>query len=553
MSDVFISYARENAATAQRVADALRRQGFKVWRDDEIPAHRAYAEVIEERLGSAKAVLVIWCESAAKSEWVRSEADRAREARKLVQLSVDGVRLPMPFDQIQCANLMGWKGEPDAPGWTKVVASLGALLQGAPEPAAAAPAPAADAGPPPLPAKPSIAVLPFANLSPDPDQDYFADGMLVEIVEALSRIRSIFVIASGSSLSLKGKGLTPQEVAGQLGVRYVLEGSVRKAGGRVRIGVQLVDATNGSQIWTNRFEDTLEDVFALQDTVALSVAGVIGPAVREAEIRRASQRPTDSMSSHELHLRALPCLRRRDRAAVFSALDLLDRAIALDPEYASALAYAAFCRYLIELYGWTDDPNANRQEGIALAHRAIAAAGEDAEVLANAARSVAGLEQDLETGLGLIDRAIALNPGSAAAWLYSAAIRLRIGQVDLAVEHLEKSMRLDPIGPNRASQLSNMARARFQQGRFAESVALSKQAGTSQESATSCAYLAAAYGHLGQVSAACDALARYASLSQQPIRAFARTFIHELAQRRLLLDGIDLAEGSKPAAKADGE
>jgi len=533
MTEIFISYARSTEEQAQVIAEALRGHGFGVWRDDQLPAHGAYAEVIEERLKSAKAVLVIWSSEAVKSQWVRAEADMARASGRLVQLSIDGATPPLPFNQIQCVELTGWNGDPDAVGWRKAVASLSELLGRA----AAGDPPA----PLPLPSKPSIAVMPFANLSGDPEQDYFADGMVVEIVTTLSRIKSIFVIASGSSLSLKGRGCSPQQASRLLGVRYVLEGNVRKAGGRVRIAVQLIDANDGAQIWTERFEDTLEDVFELQDKVALSVAAVIGPAVREAEIRRASARPTENVGSYELYLRALPLLSKRELADLQTALDLLNRAIALDPDYASALADAAFCHYLMNLYGWSDDPERSRREGIALAHRALKAAGQDAEVLANAARSVAGLEMDNEAAIALIDRAIALNPGSATAWLFSAALRLWTGEVDLAIEHLEVSMRLDPVGPDRASQIGNMARARFHQGRFAEAVALSKEAGRMAESPTGHAYLAACYGHLGEIGAARKALARYRELSQQPVETFASTFIHEPGQLKMFLDGIALA------------
>jgi adenylate cyclase len=259
---VFISYARSTAKEAQAVAGALRGLGHEVWLDDEIPAHRAYADVIEERLLAAGAVVVIWSAEAVKSQWVQSEADKARETGKLVQLNLDGAKLPMPFDRIQCADMTGWTGDLNAAGWKKVVASIADLVGGS----APAAVPAANA-PLPLPSKPSIAVMPFANLSGDPDQEYFVDGMVVEITNALSRFKSLFVIASGSTLSLKGNGVGPLEAAQQLGVRYVLEGSVRKAGNRVRISVQLIDAADGSQIWTNRFDDALDDVFDLQDKV----------------------------------------------------------------------------------------------------------------------------------------------------------------------------------------------------------------------------------------------------------------------------------------------
>src|SRR5579863_4792338 len=389
MSDVFISYARSTAKQANAAAEALRALGFSVWLDDELLAHHAYTHAIEEQLTAARAALVIWSTEAVKSEWVLSEANRAREDHKLVQLTVDGARLPMPFDQTQCADLAGWTGDAQAPGWRKVVASLAELIGGAAD-RAAPPAPL------PLPSKPSIAVMPFANLSGDREQEYFADGMVLEIVEALSRIGSIFVIASSSTLSFKGKAVSAQDAARQLGVRYVLEGSVRKAGGRVRIGVQLIDAADGAQIWTHRFEDTLEDVFALQDSVALAVAGKIEPTVMQAEIRRASARPTDNLSSYDLYLRAIPLRRTFDRADMLGALDLLSRAITLDPAFGPALALAANCHRIIVLNLWSDDLESHRRLGLELAHRALKAAGDDADVLASVAANVDFVEGDHE-------------------------------------------------------------------------------------------------------------------------------------------------------------
>ena len=195
MAEIFISDAGATVDRAKQIADALRALGYGVWRDDESPAHRAYGEVIEQRLRSAKAVVVIWSASAVKSQWVRAEADLAREAGKLVELRIDGALLPLPFNQIQCADLTDWSGDADAPGWRKVTASIAELFSG--ESQLAEVLEPASTSPPQAPTKPSLAVLPFANLSGEADQEYFADGMVVEIVAALSRIKSIFVIASG--------------------------------------------------------------------------------------------------------------------------------------------------------------------------------------------------------------------------------------------------------------------------------------------------------------------------------------------------------------------
>ena len=508
MADIVVSYARSTEKVSRQVDEALQALGYSVWRDDRLPAHRAYGEVIEEQVKAAGAVLVIWSAGALKSHWVRAEANAARKAGTLVQLSVDGTAPPMPFNQFQCAKLDGWTGDTDAPGWRKVVASLGQLLGAAPAP---------DRETPALPNKPSIAVLPFANLSGDPDQEYFADGMVVEIANALSRFKSLFVIASGSSLSLKGKGVSPQDAARQMGVRYVLEGSVRKGGDRVRISVQLIDARDGAQIWTKRFEDTLEDVFALQDRITGGVAGQIEPTVQTAETRRGLNRPTASLGSYDLYLRAWPRFLTYERDGILEALDLFNRAIALDPAFGPALALAAQCHRFINIYGWSDDPQGHRRQGLDLAQRALNGAGDDADVLAQVAAVYAYLGEDPEAATTLADRAIALNPGSSTVWFLSGFINLRAGKLDLAIEHVETALRLDPIGPHRAGLIGYMGAARFLQGRFSEAAQLLKESAQQNHGPIFQAVLAASFGQLGQSSEAQAALARYRTLNPSAI------------------------------------
>jgi len=545
VSDVFISYARSTAAQANAAAEALRGLGYSVWLDDELLAHHAYTHAIEEQLTAAKAALVIWSAEAVKSEWVLSEANRAREDHKLVQLTVDGARLPMPFDQTQCADLAGWTGDTNASGWLKVTASIAEMI-GATT-VAAAPGPALA-----LPSKPSIAVMPFANLSGDPEQDYFADGMVVEIVEALSRIRSIFVIASGSGLSFKGKGIGAQEAARQLGVRYVLEGSVRKSANRVRIGVQLIDATDGAQIWTHRFEDVLEDVFDLQDKVALAAAGRIEPTVQQADTRRAAARPTDNMGSYDLYLRALLLQRTFVGENVREALDLANRAMALDPDYGPALVLAAHCHRLLIVYGWSDDPAADTRRGSDLTRRALKAAGEDATVLASVANSLAYFERDYEAARAVLDRALGLNPGCAYAWFCSGIVRTRSADEEHAIADLETALRLDPVGPIRPQILGFMGQVRFQQARFGEAVGFFKELVQHRDTPMGQAFLAAAHGHLGQASEARAALARYHSLSPQSFEAYAAFALVGPVRIKLFLDGIAMAEGKLPLGAVAG-
>ena len=484
-------------------------------------------------------MVVIWSAEAVTSQWVRSEANRAREDGKLVQLSIDGTRLPMPFDQVQCADLTGWSGQSDVPGWRKVLASLADLL-GSP----AQPTPVV-VPPPALPTKPSIVVMPFANLSGDSEQDYFADGMLVEIVEALSRCRSIFVIASGSSLSFKGQGVTAKDAARHLGVRYVLEGSVRRAGDRVRIGVQLIDAVEGSPIWTHRFEDTLEDVFDLQDKVALAVAGRIEPTLEQAEIVRAISRPTDNMGSHDLYLRAWPAFRTYGREGTFQALDLLNKAIAVDPAHGPAMALAASCHRTIIARGWSGDLEDHRRQGSVLAHRAIKAAPEDAAVLASVANDLTILERDLSVALPLAERAIALNPGSASVWFNCCAVKLMAGDHRDARNCILTAMRLDPASPTRLAHLLLLGLAQFFDRNFDEAIVLAKERNRHSASPGGYAILVASHSHLGQIQEAQAALALYATLSQTSLRTFAEIILDPV-QRQLMLDGLALAEAGGP-------
>ena len=549
MSDVFVSYKRENLAAVARLVAGLRAEGIRVWWDQDIPPNAAWEATIERELAAAKLVIVAWSPAAVASENVKAEARWARGQGRLLQVFVEPCDPPLFFGERQGVDLQLWSGEASDGAFHRVLA---ALREGLEQSSAAT---QEHADPPevfaqpgaalPLPAKPSLAVMPFANLSGDPDQDYFADGMVVEIVEALSRIRSIFVIASGSTLSFKGKGVSAPDAARRLGVRYVLEGSVRKAANRVRIGVQLIDATDGAQIWTHRFEDTLEDVFALQDRVALSVAGQIEPTVQQAEVRHAVARPTENMGSYDLYLRALALFRNFAKTDMLEAVELLDRAIALDPDFGPALSLAASCRYSIHGFGWSNDPELMRRQGIALMHRALKVAGDDANVLASAAGPMMSLEGDVEGAAAVVTRAVALNPGSSRAWMYSGLVHLRLEEIELAVEHIEVSRRLEPTGPNRPIQNVVLGMARFVQGRFGETVSLMKEATRQADHPPAYFHLAASYGHLGQTDAAREALARGRELSPDLIEWYARSAsgCWGPGHRKLMLDGIALAEG----------
>ena len=304
--------------------------------------------------------------------------------------------------------------------------------------------PQASSGPP-LPDKPSIAVLPFTNMSGDPEQEYFADGMVEEIITALSRIRWLFVIARNSSFTYKGQSVDVKQVGRELGVRYVLEGSVRKAGGRVRITAQLIDATNGAHLWgPDRFDGLLEDVFELQDKVASSVAGVIEPALQMAEARRTAGRPTTDLTAYDLYLRALAIYFPITKERVFKALAHLERAIAIDPQFGPALAWAAVCNLRLVNDGWIAEHEKVRRRAIELAREALQVGENDPRVVVNAAFVLARFGENIGAMLGLVDRALAFNPSFARGWFVSGLLRLFAGQFDLAIEHAERSLRLSP-------------------------------------------------------------------------------------------------------------
>jgi adenylate cyclase len=539
MADVFISHAHTTARQAQSAATALRASGYSVWIDDDLAVHRAYTHAIQEQLDAARAALVLWSPDAAQSEWVLSEANRAREARKLVQVVVGHTPLPMPFDQIQCADLVGWTGDGQHPNWRKVMASVAELVGRAASTGSAMPA-----RPLALPSLPSIAILPFANISNDPEQDYFADGMMEEIVAALTRFKSLFVIASGSTLAFKGQVVTPQEVASRLGVRYVLEGSVRKAGERVRIAVKLIDASDGAQIWADRFDDTLADVFMLQDRVALSVAGVIEPTIQASEMRRAARRPSDSTSAYDLYLRAIDRMRPHARDAMLEALELAERAIALDPDFAQALTAAAHCYATLGFYGWTDDPAGCQRRALELFDRALKVAGDDATIIAECAG--AETSRNPARARAMLDQAIALNPGAAQVWFISGVFYVLGGQPDAAIEHLGCALRLDPSSQNSANANLFLAAALFEKAQFSEALALHKE--LDGRHVSQWAVMAAACGHLGLTDEGRAALAQYRAATPVPVETAATNYFRRPEHQKLFLDGIALVEGVASAA-----
>ncbi len=321
----------------------------------------------------------------------------------------------------------------------------------------------------PLPDKPSIAVLPFQNISGDPEQEYFADGIVEEIITALSRFRQLFVIARNSSFTFKGRAMDVKQVGRELGVRYVLEGSVRKAANRVRITGQLVDATTGVHLWADRFDGGLEDIFDLQDRVTASVVSAIAPKVDQAEIERAKRKPTEKLDAYDYFLRGRACAYRwTNRVAVDEALGLISKAIELDPNFASAYGFAAWCHAMRKTGGWITDRDYEIAETTRLARRAVELGRDDAVVLCWAGWALAYVVHDLEAGTAFVDRALVLNPNLALAWYCSGWLRVWLGKQDAAIEYLARTMRLNPLHPFIPVIQTVIAHAYFFAGRYGE-------------------------------------------------------------------------------------
>jgi len=377
-------------------------------------------------------------------------------------------------------------------------------------------------------------------MSGDPEQEYFADGMVEEIITALSRIRWLFVIARNSSFTYKGHAVDATRVGRELGVRYVLEGSVRKGGGRVRITAQLIDALSGTHLWADRFDGSLEDVFDLQDKVASSVAGVIEPALQAAETARSANRPTADLTAYDLYLRAY-ALAMSSKARVPEALRLLEQAITRDPHYGPALAWGAFCCFRLVFDDRSEDPAADRFKGVNFARRALEVAGDDPGILANAAVALGYFGADIGAMMALVDRALALNPNFARGWHDSSFLRRCAGQLDIAIEHGEAALRLSPrarVGPS----LGVIGSAHFLSRQFDEAVpklllAIQEDPSNPQPHR----YLAACYAHMGRLDDAREIVERLRTITRVVIPD--ASFLRNAEHRELFLSGLRLAAG----------
>jgi adenylate cyclase len=313
----------------------------------------------------------------------------------------------------------------------------------------------------PLPDKPSIAVLPFQNMSGDPEQEYFADGMVEEIITALSRNKELFVIARNSSFTFKGRAVDIKQIARDLGVRYVLEGSVRKSGSRIRITGQLIDAASGAHLWADRYDGALEDVFELQDQVACSVVGAISPNITQAEIERAKRKPTPSLDAYDCFLCARAAHWQGTKEATDQAIALYERAIALDSEFAPAYSALAGALNQRKTWGWSTEPSSDASRVVMLAKRALSLGKQDPLVLAQSAMSLLFNSDEVELADRLLDDALRFDPNGMLGWMWGGWAKMLLGDHETAICYYHRALRLSPLDPRIYSAQTGLGYAYF--------------------------------------------------------------------------------------------
>ena len=446
MSDVFISYARSSEVDARRIADALRKEGYAVWWDEDLPAHRAYSEVIEERLRKAKAVLVLWSADAAKSQWVRAEGDSARQDGRLVQLTLDGTMPPMPFNQIQCPSLGAWDGHTDCVAWSSIQQSLEDLVG---KPSATAPTNG------PGTCSLSICVLPFANVSGDAEQEYFSDGMTEDLIIELSRIPGLGVVARNTSFTFKGRSVEVTTMRRQLNVTHVVEGSVRKAASRLRINAELIDTATGHHLWAERYDRNLTDIFDVQDEITSAI-------IKQLKLKLLPQgteqpRHVPHPDAYQEYLRARHCWNRGTEESLKQAVALFRSSIEHDPLYARS--YAGLADTFVQLGNHTYlDPADAYSEARKAAEQALTIDPELADAHASLGLISFVHNWDVAAAEHHLSRAVTLDPASATARHHFSRVLAARARFEEALAQAQAGVELDPLSVAAAVQLASVLR-----------------------------------------------------------------------------------------------
>ncbi|MBY6127403.1 TIR domain-containing protein [Qipengyuania aquimaris] len=464
MSDVFISYARTNYPQARAMAKGLADAGYDVWIDDDLPAHRAFSTVIEENLRAAKAVLVLWSKDACASRWVPAEADIAYGEDKLVQISIDGSMPPLPFNRIHCERAPDWNGELNSPAWQKILASIADLARpgasqlrkpeevSGKEPVAHMGTRAWDIAAPEekglpreLPAsvttKPSIAVLPFQQVG-DTSDAWFPDAVADEITVALARFGRFFVLSSISALRPENRDRPPEEVAAELGARYVLSGKIQRSDQRVRFIAHLDDVIEARRVWSDRFDEDLDDIFELQDRIARTVAKSIGVSINDAEAYRARHQP--SRDIRDIYYQANLLIQRIDPKSIATVLALAKRALEIEPENSWAAAMAALANGFQFLLGWTSDREASRERTIHYCEIALKDSDADERVFGLCGPALNCVGHKIELAHQLTDKAIDINPCDAGTLFWGSWMDVTAGNSERGIERARTSLAVNP-------------------------------------------------------------------------------------------------------------
>jgi adenylate cyclase len=389
---------------------------------------------------------------------------------------------------------------------------------------------------------PSLAVLPFTNMSGDPEQEYFADGVVEDILTALSRFKSFAVVARNSSFVYKGWAVDVRQVSKDLGVRYVLEGSVRRAGERLRITAQLIDGTNGAHLWADKYDGTVADIFDVQDRITESVVGVVEPHIREAEIGRSRRDRPDSVESYDLYLQALPRFRLGTEPANRQAWELLQQALMLEPDNPGFLAEASRVVERVLVLGWTPLTSDDRQACADFARRGLAVAGNDAAVLATCAVSLMSSAGDVQLGMATIRRALDINPNQSRVLLSAGIAHLHHGSLEEAIYCFQRNLRLSPASPSAYVSLTGVAHAQMALGRFEDALSTAEQSlALSADYVPTYWMLTSAASHLGRSDDAQRWLRKLLALEPRATVAQIRAAQPFEERVKAILDGLSAA------------
>jgi adenylate cyclase len=440
MADIFLSYARQDADTARRFADAFEASGFSVWWDAALRTGDTFDEAIERALREARAVVVLWSPSSVASRWVRAEATLADRNRTLLPVTIAPCQRPIIFELTHSAELAHWRGNRDDAAWLALAADARRLVdaQAAPRGAQAAAAVTARVA---VPGRPGVVILPFVNMSGDPEQEYFADGVTEDIITDLARVSGLAVASRNAAFSYKGKAVAPAQLARSLGVTHVMEGSVRKSGNRVRITAQLLDAATDAPLWAERFDRTLDDIFAIQDEISKAIVAALKVRLLPSERQALEQRPTHNSEAYELFLIARGFQRKGSERLKPVIIRICRRVVELDPGFAKGWALLSTAESEMGQRGIEGYSFASAR---ASAERAIAADPGVAEGHAALAEALIRGEMDQEPAKSLLQTALRLDPNCFDALTVAGSLAIVRREHAKSIEFFERAIALEP-------------------------------------------------------------------------------------------------------------